>query len=190
MFARPACALTALLVASGLVLAAAPKVSAGVEGTIAQVNVGKKSITVKTESGTETIAVNEQTRFFDSGGKPISGGLADHHVASGALVRITLTSDNHSAREVHLVPASTAARKPLPTPAVANATPAAYGSVQGHRLANAISGTILKVDQHQKTITVEINGKPTEYQVNDRTQFLSPLQQPSLPGIKDIRVVA
>jgi hypothetical protein len=190
MFRRSACALAALLVASGLVLASAPKdSSAGVEGTITQVNVGKKTIGIKTESGTQTIAVNEQTRFFDSSGKPVSQGLADQHMASGAAVRITLTPDSRSAREVHLVADSTAHKPPHIAP-VQNATPASYGSVQGQRLANGLFGTITKVDQHANTITVEINGKPTDYQVNDHTQFLSPLQKPSLMGIRDVRVVA
>jgi hypothetical protein len=191
MFARSACALAALLVASGLVFAAAPKdSSARVEGTIAQVNVGKRTITIKTGDETQTIAVNEQTRFFDQGGKPISGGLADQHVTSGATVRVTLTPDNRSAREVHLVSDSTAAHKPLPTVPVKNAAPPGYASVQGRGIANGISGTILKVDQAAKIISVEVNGKPTDYQVNDKTQFLSPLLQPSRLGMKDVRVVA
>jgi hypothetical protein len=191
MFRRSACALTALLVAFALVLAAPPKDSSvRIEGTVTQVHVDKKTITIKTGDETQTIAVNEQTRFFDQSGKPISQGLADHQVASGAAVRVTLTSDNRSAREVHLVSDSTTAHKALPITPVMNPAPAAYASVGGHGIANGLHGTILKVDQHAKTITVEINGKPTDYQVNDHTQFLSPLQQPSRVGIRDIRVVA
>src|SRR5262249_25189279 len=132
----------------------------------------------------------EQTRFFDASGKPISQGLTDHRAASGAAVRVTLTSDNRSAKEVHFVADSTTANKRLPTTPVQNPTPAAYGSVQGHRLANGLYGTIVKVDQGAKTITIDVNGKPTDYQVNDHTQFLSPLLQPSRLGIKDGRVIA
>jgi RNase P/RNase MRP subunit p29 len=189
MFARSACAVTALLIGSSLVLAAAPKDStAGVEGTITQVNAGNKTITIKTGNGTQTISVNEQTRFIDASGKPVSQGMADHHVASGATIQVTLAPDKRSAREVHLVSETTAARKA--ETAVMNAAPPAYASVQGHGIRNGLSGTILKVDPQSKIITVEINGKPTDYQANDQTQFLSPLQQASRLGIRDGRVVA
>ncbi len=96
----------------GTYLAAAPvkpapkpekKEVAGVKATLVKVDADKKVLSVKLADGkVKDIQVTQDTRFIGPRGGVSDQGIKDDRLTAGAELKLVLSADGKSAKEVHL----------------------------------------------------------------------------------------
>jgi hypothetical protein len=100
-------ALAATLLLAGGVLAADKEV----KGTLVKVNVGDKTLVVKTDDGEKTYDVNDETKFIGPKGGESKEGLKDERLVKGVELKLVVAGNNKTLREVH-IPAKDSKDKP------------------------------------------------------------------------------
>jgi hypothetical protein len=80
------------------------------EGTVVKVDVTMQTITVKTDSATQTVFVSKETKFLGQRDGAVEDRLADKRFMPGTELRIVLTSNNRWAKEVHIVKTASKSR--------------------------------------------------------------------------------
>jgi hypothetical protein len=194
MLTRLASAALALLMGGSLALADTPKGT--VEGTIVKVDAAKKTITVKTDSGTKRVIVSDQTQFFGQRGGAASDGINDDRLAPGASVQILMTSNNRWAKEVHILSVPTSkSNSPedngKPVRGAARITKPELSKGQDEATptpAQAVQGTIVKMNTAKKTITIKTDSGNKTISISKETQFVSQRGGAPVPGISDERL--
>jgi hypothetical protein len=207
--ASPAAAKRETATKSDNVAAQKPKSSGAAEkgdnlvrGTIVEMNKDSKMLTIKTDEGQRTFAVNRATKFMGS------EGINDSRLSTGAQVQIVPGRNGRSAREIHMMAAApsrperpsaatsaksdkdTGAAATMPSAARTTKSPA-QGPVH-HTAAKPVDGVearIITVDQAARHITVQLKtGRKQDLTITDDTQFIGPRGGISDRGIKDDRV--
>jgi hypothetical protein len=73
-----------------------------VAGTVVKVDVAKKLLTIKTDSGTKVYEISDDTKFLGPNGGESSDRLKDDRLAKGAEVTLLVAGNNKTVREVRL----------------------------------------------------------------------------------------
>jgi hypothetical protein len=98
MIRRISLALLALLIMTGVLLAADKEV----KGTVVKVDAKKMTVTVKTDQGNKTFTINSETKFIGPRGGASSAGIKDDRLTPGAEITLLIAGNNKTAREVRL----------------------------------------------------------------------------------------
>jgi hypothetical protein len=98
MFRQAIASVLALFVLAALALAADKEV----KGKVVKVDAAKHTITVQTDDGRKTYAVNDDTKFVGPKGGKSDAGIKDDRLIKGAEITLLIAGNNRTAREVHL----------------------------------------------------------------------------------------
>jgi hypothetical protein len=99
MLRRSVLVLAALLFLMAGTLLAADK---EVKGTVVKVDVSKMTLTVKTDEGTKTYTISDETKFLGPRGGASDAGIKDDRLTKGAEVTLVIAGNNRTVREVRL----------------------------------------------------------------------------------------
>jgi hypothetical protein len=73
-----------------------------VMGKLVRVDAAKSQIIVKTDDGTKTYDVNDETKFIGPKGGQSDKGIKDDRLTTGVDLKLVVAANNKTLREVHI----------------------------------------------------------------------------------------
>jgi hypothetical protein len=181
--------------------------AADISGKLIKVDAVKDVITYTGEDGKETtIDIGSGFKVFDATGAESKDGAKDKRLVTGANIKIVTSPGGRVAKELHLLPATTAKSKgdarvpPRATPKgdaksapsksapKSDAKSSATDEPKFGKDAKGVLAKIVKVDPETRAVTVEIEKKRVDYKVADNAKFVGP--RGGMADIKDDRFAA